>query len=90
MRSRHRILLELGEGGHQRRDPLALRCTEIKRPAGLCDQRHPSRLQIVQGVDQIQRATAPPGQLRHQDRIELPRLRQGHHLVPLDAIVLHP
>jgi len=47
------------------------------------------RFQLFQDMQQIKRAAALPRQFRDQHHIDLPRLREGHHLLALDTIGLY-
>jgi hypothetical protein len=61
---------------------------QIEGEAALRDDRRATRFQLRQAVQQIKRAAAPPRQFGDQHHIDLPRLREGHHLLPLDTVGL--
>ena len=69
---------------------LPLAVLRSKRQAGLSKHAHLPAVQVVEGLHQVLRAAAPAAQLRDQDRIDLPGLRERHDLVALGAVILGP
>ena len=87
-RSRSRSRSNSDERRHQGGDEFALRAAQIELQAGLGDERDVPRLQILQGVEQIEHRAAPAGQFSDEDDIDLAGLGEREDLLALGPVIL--
>ena len=83
------LALELGNAGQDGGHHPPVRGRQIERQAVHRDHRHPPALQLLQRVQEVERAAAPARELGHQHGVDLPGLGKGHHLLPFGTIKLH-